>query len=87
MDYVDNNGAPLTTDTLVAANGGIGAYNYFDLSGSAFIGELGELTVGINNVADKEPPLVGTTLALNANAPGGYDAVGRYFFTNFSVKF
>jgi iron complex outermembrane receptor protein len=87
MDYVDNNGNPLTADTLVAANGGIGGYNYLDVSGSAFIGEYSELTLGINNIADKEPPLVGVNNALNGNAPGGYDQIGRYIFANFSVKF
>ncbi len=80
-------GRPVTTDTLVAPRGGIGSYNYFDLSGSYYIGEFGELSVGVNNIADKEPPLTGNTLALNGNAPGGYDQVGRYFFTSFSVKF
>jgi iron complex outermembrane receptor protein len=87
MDYVDNNGVPLTADTLVAANDGIGSFNYLDLSGSAFIGEYSELTLGVNNVADKEPPLVGVNNALNANAPQGYDMVGRYVFANFTVKF
>jgi iron complex outermembrane receptor protein len=87
MDYVDNNGVALTADTLVAANGGIGGFNYLDLSGSAFIGEYSELTLGVNNVADKEPPLVGVNNALNANAPQGYDMVGRYVFANFTVKF
>jgi iron complex outermembrane receptor protein len=87
MDYVDNSGNALTADTLVAANGGIGGFNYLDLSGSAFIGEYSELTLGVNNVADKEPPLVGVNNALNANAPQGYDMVGRYVFANFTVKF
>jgi outer membrane receptor protein involved in Fe transport len=63
------------------------AVNYFDLSASALIGEWGELTVGVNNVADKAPPLVGASLAANANSPGGYDQAGRFFFANFTVKF
>ncbi|MPN64171.1 hypothetical protein SDC9_211942 [bioreactor metagenome] len=44
-------------------------------------------TMGVNNFADKEPPMVGNALALNGNAPGGYDQAGRYFFTSVSVKF
>ncbi len=63
------------------------AYNYIDLAASAQIGSWGELTFGVNNIADKEPPLVGNTLALNGNSPGGYDQAGRFFFTNFTVRF
>jgi outer membrane receptor protein involved in Fe transport len=68
-------------------DGSLSAVSYFDLSASALIGEWGELTVGVNNIADKTPPLVGASLALNANSPGGYDQAGRFFFANFSVKF
>ncbi|KFN42097.1 hypothetical protein N787_04820 [Arenimonas metalli CF5-1] len=88
MDYTLTSGAPGTGDTLTAANGGIDAYNYFDLSASAYIGEYAEITVGVNNIADKEPPLVGGALApLNGNSLGGYDQAGRYFFTSVSFKF
>jgi len=97
MDYVDQfSGEPLTTDRLICdssvnsacmGNGELGAESYIDLSGSAFIGDFTELTVGVNNIADKEPPMVGSTLAANANAPGGYDQAGRYVFANLSFKF
>ncbi|MFA6984867.1 MAG: TonB-dependent receptor, partial [Arenimonas sp.] len=96
MDYIDDNNDPLFGDRLLCDNdknaaclgdGSLGAVNYLDLSGSALIGEWGELTIGVNNIADKTPPLVGATLALNANSPGGYDQAGRYFFASFSVKF
>ena len=68
-------------------DGKLSAYNYFDLSASAQIGSFGELTVGVNNIADKSPPLVGNTQALNGNSPGGYDQAGRFFFSTFTVKF
>ena len=68
-------------------NGKLDAYNYFDLSGSLAVGSWGELTVGVNNIADKEPPLVGVTQSLNGNAPGGYDQAGRFFFTSFTMRF
>jgi len=87
LKYEDNNGNRLTQDTLAATGGGIGGYNYFDLSGSYYVGTFGEFTAGVNNIADKEPPLVGVNLALNGNAPGGYDQIGRYFFTSFTMKF
>ncbi len=95
LDYVDNQGRPIVqvdeddfdTDRLTAARGGLPAYNYFDLSGSLALAENIDLTLGINNIADKEPPLVGAGNALNANAPGGYDQMGRYIFTSISLKF
>lgn len=94
MDYVDQHGDALTTDKLLCGdgagcmgNGKLSAYNYIDLSASARIGTWGEWTIGVNNVADKEPPMVGGTLVLNGNAPGGYDQAGRFIFTSFTVNF
>ncbi len=102
MDYVDQfTGAPLTTDKLVCSTGSgttaafstclgdqkLSAYNYFDVSASALVSSWGELTIGVNNIADKSPPLTGQSLALNGNSPGGYDQAGRFFFSSFTVKF
>lgn len=87
LDYVDNSGRPLTADTLAAADGGIDAQNYIDLSGSVtFFGNV-DLTVGVNNVFDREPPIVGAALSLNGNAAGGYDQLGRFIFSSVTVKF
>lgn len=88
LDYVDAvSGAKLTTDKILLNNGNkLSAFNAFDLSGSFTFGPL-EWTVGVNNVLDKEPPMVGSTMALNGNAPGGYDQAGRYFFTSVGLKF
>lgn len=94
MDYVDQFGKPLTTDKLLCSSGpgctGDGkleAFNYLDLSASFRIGSFGDLTIGVNNIADKEPPMVGGTLVLNGNAPGGYDQAGRFIFTSFTMNF
>lgn len=96
LDYADENGV-LTGDKLLCqagtegeaclGDGGIDGYSYIDLSGSAYIGDFTEVTVGVNNVFDKEPPLVGANNATNANAPGGYDQAGRYIFGSVSFKF
>ena len=88
MDYVDNNGNPLATDQLLVNNGNkLSSVNYFDISGSFFLTDNIEITAGMNNVADKEPPMVGATLVLNANSVGGYDQLGRYVFANLNVRF
>ncbi|MDI9237302.1 TonB-dependent receptor [Lysobacter sp. LF1] len=80
-------GEKSTTDKLLARNDGIDAYNWFDLSGTFQFGSMAEWTVGVNNLFDKAPPMVGNTLADNANAPQGYDQAGRYFFTSVNLKF
>jgi outer membrane receptor protein involved in Fe transport len=94
-------GAPIVDDRLTCAvgttvpsgaacigRGGVGAQNYIDLSGSIFLGENAEITVGVNNIADKEPPMVGGALApTNGNSPGGYDQAGRYFFGSVTFRF
>lgn len=88
LDYINTNGTPGTTDQLVVRNGGkVSAFNYLDLSGSVMVGKFTTIRVGVNNVADKEPPLVGSTLILNANSIGGYDQIGRYLFANVNVRF
>jgi iron complex outermembrane recepter protein len=86
VEYRDGTGA-LATDTLLAANGGIGSYTYLDLSGSVTVFEKVDVSLGINNILDKEPPLVGVDNARNANAPAGYDQLGRYVFARVGVKF
>lgn len=88
MDYVHQiTGAPETTDTLLVNNGNkVSAWNLFDLSGTVTLGPV-DWTVGVNNIADKAPPMVGSTLANNGNALGGYDQAGRYFFTSIGMKF
>ncbi|WP_242101264.1 MULTISPECIES: TonB-dependent receptor [unclassified Lysobacter] len=99
LDYELEDGSPGIADKLLCKSDGttatatclgdgeLDAYNYFDASATAFIGEHTEVTVGVNNIADKEPPMVGTSLATNANAPGGYDQAGRFFFGSITFRF
>jgi iron complex outermembrane receptor protein len=87
LDYVSTAGEPLEDDLLLAAKGGIPGYSFIDLSGSLALADNIDLTLGINNIADKEPPLVGVDNATNANAPGGYDQLGRFIFTSINVRF
>ncbi len=85
MDYNDVDGTPLSD--VIWLGRGVKAFNYLDLSGSVSVGPA-VVTLGLNNVFDKEPPFVGSSgLAANANAMGGYDQVGRYIFGSISVKF
>ncbi len=86
--YRNTDGSAGTTDQLLVNNGNkLDAYNYFDLSGSVQLGEFAEWTVGVNNVLDKEPPMIGSTVVVNGNSVGGYDQAGRYFFSSLNFRF
>lgn len=88
MDYKDVDGSPLLDDDRVIwLDNGVSSYNYLDLNGSVSFGQA-VVSLGVNNVLDKEPPFSGDSgLSANANALGGYDQVGRYIFGSISLKF
>jgi len=82
------------------ANGGISntdAYlssrNYLDLSAAVKVADKVTLRVGVQNLLDKDPPLIGTTdipgpPAGNGNTfPATYDSLGRYIFGQAIVQF
>jgi iron complex outermembrane recepter protein len=100
MDYENLDGTPGTADRILArtptlANpiavlgGSLGSYSFIDLSAGFDIIENVSLTLGVNNILDKEPPMVGSTVnpVGNANALPGYDQLGRYLFANVSLRF
>lgn len=75
-----------TTDTLAAKE--LQAQSYFDLSASFRFLENSDVIIGVNNVFDKEPPMVGGTLTTNANTYAGfYDTLGRFLFTKVTTRF
>lgn len=88
MDYILQDGAPGTTDRVLVDNGSvIDAISYFDVSAELDVRENARLTLGINNILDEEPPLVGGSLANNANSLTGYDQVGRYLFARINLRY
>ena len=75
-----------TTDVL--AKNGISSQSYIDLTAAFDINDHVSLLTGVNNVFDKEPPMVGSTLATNANTVSGYyDTLGRYLHASVTVRF
>jgi outer membrane receptor protein involved in Fe transport len=82
VDYVDS-----TTDTI--AQGEMSkSQSYFDLNGVWRFMDNHDITVGINNVLDEEPPMVGGTLTTNANTIAGfYDTLGRFIYAKATVRF
>ena len=79
-------GAISNTDARIAS------YSYFDLTGSLKLGEKVTLRLGVNNILDKSPPVIGTTdlpsTSGNGNTfPGVYDSLGRFFFGQVVAQF
>lgn len=82
------------------ANGGISntdafisSYSYFDLTAAVKLGEKMTLRLGVNNIFDKNPPIIGgSTLpgppAGNGNTfPQVYDSLGRFIFGELIAQF
>jgi outer membrane receptor protein involved in Fe transport len=71
----------------------ISSFDYFDLSGTWQVRNNLEIRAGINNLFDRDPPIVDANIAGpgifgNANTfPGVYDALGREFFVGATMKF
>jgi len=72
-------------------NARIPGYSYFDLTAVWHAMSNLELRAGVNNLLDKDPPLVPsgdiTGNAGPANSWGSYDYLGRQLFVAFSAKF
>ena len=73
----------------------IKAYNYFDLSGTWKVHDLVTLRAGVNNVFDKDPPVLdqsdfpaaGPPFGNGNTYPGTYDALGRYLYAGVTLDF
>ena len=69
------------------------AYNYFDVSGLFNVGSNYELRLGVNNIFDKQPPIVSFTSGACAGGCNGntwpqlYDPLGRFFFAGVRADF
>ena len=88
-----NNPAP-NQDT--PRNDRIPAQSYFDLSTSYRVSDNYTFRLGVNNILDREPPIIGSQGATsdcpgalcNGNTfPGVYDALGRYIFAGVTLDF
>jgi len=69
----------------------IPAYSYFDLAGTIALNSNLQLRLGINNLADKVPPVVVDTdcngyFCSGNTLPGVYDARGRYIFMHLTAQ-
>jgi outer membrane receptor protein involved in Fe transport len=87
LDYKFSDGTPGGADTIAQKQFEDGE-NYLDINATFRFWGDSELLVGINNVLDEEPPLVGGSLSDNANAIAGfYDTLGQYLFAQATFRF
>ncbi len=77
-DRIANNALPLRS---------ISAWNYFDIALSADVGEDFTITGGVNNVFDKQPPVLGSSAEQANTLPSFFDVLGRDFFVGANFRF
>jgi outer membrane receptor protein involved in Fe transport len=87
----------LAGTSFAAGHDHIPTFNYIDLAGTFNLGKNVKLQLGMNNIADKTPPIVAgsdcsTSSPAGANCngntfPGVYDALGRYVFMTIQANF
>jgi outer membrane receptor protein involved in Fe transport len=76
-----------STDTVAQAEMSK-SQSYFDLNAAITIMENHDISIGVNNVLDEEPPVVGGTLTTNANTIAGfYDTLGRFLYVKGTMRF
>ncbi|MEY5008284.1 MAG: hypothetical protein RL764_1600 [Pseudomonadota bacterium] len=75
------------TDPALLPKPYVGATNYFDLSLGFDVNENFSLNAGVNNVLDKQPPILGSAAEQANTLPSFYDVLGRDFFVSARFKF
>ncbi|MEO9055395.1 MAG: TonB-dependent receptor [Steroidobacteraceae bacterium] len=85
-------GATVANGGVSSSDAAIKAYNYLDLSAAVKLMDKMTFRVGVNNVFDKDPPIIGGSnlpgTAGNGNTfPQVYDALGRFIFGQLTVQF
>ena len=86
------NPSPLLAGKINPALQWLGSREYLDLIGSDQIFSNVQLMVGVDNVLDKDPPILPTDAFpppfFNGNTyPQVYDTLGRYIFANLKIDF
>ena len=63
------------------------AIDYFDLSVAFEVSDEFTLTMGVNNILDTQPQLIGTNAQQSNTWPNTYDVLGRDFFISTNFRF
>jgi iron complex outermembrane recepter protein len=90
-EFTSSNPNLYNPSNIYAIDSHIAAYSYLDLETGIDATEHIHISLGINNVTDKRPPVIGLVsnpLLVNGNmAAGVYDVLGRYLFAGVTVKY
>lgn len=83
---------PALKEDFFPAFTSVSAYNYFDLTVRASVTDQLQLSLTVDNLLDKEPPLLGNDIGPTSwnsgnTYPAVYDAIGRTYTLGASVKF
>ena len=93
VDFAGTSNNPFLVQPVNPVDAHIGSQSYFDLSAQMRVQDRITFRLGVNNIFDKDPPLVGssaggTNALYNGNTyPGIYDPLGRYLFAGFTADF
>ncbi|WP_229262114.1 TonB-dependent receptor domain-containing protein [Duganella guangzhouensis] len=85
--------ALLAGDTPATIEDHLSARNYFDLNVQYPLTKKVSLSAGINNLFDKDPPIVSTNVTAAAGTANGntypqvYDSMGRFIYVNVTARF
>jgi iron complex outermembrane recepter protein len=81
----------LATGTAYAVDSRVPSYDYLDIDSSVSLGSHIEVRVGVNNLTDRRPPIIGfnaNPLLVNGNMLAAtYDTFGRYLFVGLTAKY
>jgi len=69
------------------SNPTIPTQHYFDLSTAIDVNKKFQFNAGVTNVADRDPPIVGSAAPSNNTFAATYDVQGRTFFVGATAKF
>ncbi|MGQ7828434.1 TonB-dependent receptor domain-containing protein [Altererythrobacter sp. Z27] len=74
------------TDPALISKPYVGSINYIDLAFGYDIDERLSINVGVNNLFDKKPPIIGSDAEQANTLPSFYDVLGRDFFVSARLK-
>jgi outer membrane receptor protein involved in Fe transport len=81
----------LNSGTAYPIDSHVASYDYFDIDSGIDLGSHVNLRVGVNNLLDRKPPIVGfnaNPLLVNGNMLAAtYDTFGRYLFVGLTAKY
>jgi outer membrane receptor protein involved in Fe transport len=85
-------GATVANGGVSSTDAAIKAFNYLDLTAAVKLADKITFRVGVNNVFDKDPPVIGGsnlpgTVGNGNTFPQVYDALGRFIFGQLTVQF